>query len=44
MPNFLEFLRLVDDFRISNVYQRFFTLNILLDEVTEDSDMKKTFC
>ena len=44
MPIFLEFLRLVDDFRIINVYQRFFTLNILFDEVAEDSDMKKTFC
>ena len=33
MPTFLKFLCLVDDFRISNVYQSFFTLNILFDEV-----------
>ena len=33
MPTFLKFLCLVDDFRINNVYQSFFTLNILFDEV-----------
>ena len=32
MPNFLELLCLVEDFRIINAYQCFF-LNILFDEV-----------
>ena len=33
MRNFLELQCLVDDFRTVNVYQYFFTLNILFDEV-----------
>ena len=33
MRNFLELQCLVDDFRTVNVYQYFFTLSILFDEV-----------
>ena len=43
MQNFLEFQCFVDDFRIINVYQCFFILNISFDEVDSGLGLEKCF-